>query len=365
MKFLYFKDTDVFGPLEASEIAKESCFTENILVCPEDKADQQDAWKFAKEYPEFKEFITQTVSAAPTNQAAHTVVEQDLPALEDTATDSSSFNKDTFFAVGIGGKGVIPSQNKDFTTELVNIPQGYTFHVDYKQNNQIKSQGKDVSSDASKEDISKGNISKNASENTLTMRKIEDTVAQEDSFLEISNNKIISSSDGRVKPTKKNDLVFILSFAVIVVIAIAIFFAIYNNMKKNKEDVSNEVTSEQNLTENDSQSLPSNPLASSAAENANAVQTEKEVTYEDQAIEIVKNTTIKSKGKTIDEYLKELYATDYKCSWSAKPLTQKTYIVEFFASQVRSEPFVYLFRVDVDEKAITGALNNITLDLLA
>ena len=89
------------------------------------------------------------------------------------------------------------------------------------------------------------------------------------------------------------------------------------------------------------------------------------VTSEDQVINIVKDTQLASKGKTIGEYLQDIYGKDYQYSWSAKPFTDKVYIVEFFASQVRSEPFVYLFRVDTDQKKITGALNNITLDLIS
>ena len=370
MKFLYFKDADVFGPLEVNEIAKESCFSAEILVCPVDKAEDQSSWKFAKEYPEFKDFLPQTnISNEKSKQETQNVTAQDLPALEDTATESSSeFNKENFFANEIGGDKN-SSQNQDFTMELVNIPQGHTFHVDHKQDN-MENKKAVITADISQEDISNGNISTQnkdkTSENTLTMKNLEDMIAGKDNFLEISNNKIISSSDGRVKKTKKNDLIFILSFVVITVVAIAICFA-FLNMNRNQKESNKEATSGQNITEtNSSQDLsPAQEIVSEVMEDNKFPAQEKEITYEDQAIDIVKNTIIKSKGKTIDNYLKELYEPDYKCSWSAKPFTSKTYIVEFFASQVRSEPLVYLFRVDIDEKEITGALNNITLDLLA
>lgn len=367
MKFLYFKDADVFGPLEVSALAKEPCFSAEILVCPEDKSDDQSSWKFAKDYPEFKEFLVNS-STQPTSIAEP----QDLPALEDTATEhSTDFNKENPFTNDIGNKGEIDSKNSEFTTELINIPQSYTFHVDHKVDNPQRTSGASLSAlDTSQEDISKGNISKTdkdaKAEDALTMQRLEEAIADEDSFLEISNNKIISSSDGRVKKTKKNDLIFILSFVVITIVAIAICFA-FLNMKRNKEESYNQVSAGQSLTEENPLSVPSpvTETVPAVVENTNITEPVKENTYEDQAIEIVKNTVIKSKGKTIDAYLKELYGTDYKYSWSAKPFTAKTYIVEFFASQVRSEPFVYLFRVDIDEKEITGALNNITLDLLA
>ena len=102
-------------------------------------------------------------------------------------------------------------------------------------------------------------------------------------------------------------------------------------------------------------------------DNEGAAPTQQEPatpTVEDQTIDIVKNTMLKTKGKTIDEYFKSVFDDSYQTSWSSKPFTDKVYIVEFFASQVRSEPYVYLFRVNTEQQKITGALNNITLDLL-
>ena len=40
------------------------------------------------------------------------------------------------------------------------------------------------------------------------------------------------------------------------------------------------------------------------------------------------------------------------------------YIVKYRLSKTRSEPVVYIFQVDVARNKLTGALNNITLDLV-
>lgn len=355
MKFFYFKDSDVLGPLEAEKIAEKDFFSSELLVCPEDKAENQDAWKFAKDYPEFESLIPNTQES----------VSQDLPALEDTKTDS---DPDFIRKMDIGANK--PSfEGRDFTTELVNIPQGYTFHVDYKQ-------GKDT------EDVPLDNLLGEKKPSAVELKKMQETNHSEplpedplksgnnailnDSFLEISNNKIISSSDGRVKNTKKNDLIFILSFAVITIVAVAICLAFFN-MNQNKAE--KDIAFKPDLTEEET--LKNLPFVADMdiVQEENVVGqkalTEQPVSLENQAISIVQNTMLSGKGKTIEVYFKEIYGDDYQTSWSAKPFTQKTYIVEFFASKVRNEPFVYLFRVDMDKKEITGALNNITLDLLS
>ena len=77
----------------------------------------------------------------------------------------------------------------------------------------------------------------------------ENNVQGKKDFLEISNNKIISSSDGRVKKEKSNDVVFILSFLVMMVVAIALGMAFWNMMNDNKDDEQTQVTQSENFVE--------------------------------------------------------------------------------------------------------------------
>ena len=156
---------------------------------------------------------------------------------------------------------------------------------------------------------------------------------------------------------------------VIVVVAIALCMAFWNMMKGggnvfHPDTVRNENNVRLTGTEQNNTLAPIVSEQKPAEEENKEISTSKPVSVEEQVINIVKNTKLKNKG-TIGEYLGKVYDGEYKSSWSAKPFTDNVYIVEFFASQVRSEPYVYLFRVDIDQKKITGALNNITLDLLA
>ena len=88
----------------------------------------------------------------------------------------------------------------------------------------------------------------------------------------------------------------------------------------------------------------------------------------DKAIAIVKNYTLPSNRGTVAAYLDRLYlaqkAQGYTAAWSAEPLHKSTYIVKYRLTKTRMEPIVYVFQVDVAQGKLTGALNNITLDLV-
>ena len=149
------------------------------------------------------------------------------------------------------------------------------------------------------------------------------------------------------------------------VVAVALCFAFFNMTRENKTgDVYNQnKTAQSEPIDKEEISPAAQPEENSSVRGLN--KEEPQISTEDTVINIVKDTKLPNKGQTIGEYLQDTYGTGYQASWSAKPFTDKVYIVEFFASQVRNEPYVYLFRVDIDQKKITGALNNITLDLLA
>ena len=70
----------------------------------------------------------------------------------------------------------------------------------------------------------------------------------------------------------------------------------------------------------------------------------------------------------IAAYLNQLYRPQltqgYTASWSVEPLHKSTYIVKYRLTKTRMEPVVYIFQADVEAGKLTGALNNITLDLV-
>lgn len=422
MKFLYLKGTEVLGPIEVGHLLKESWFSDDLLVCPEDKAEQESAWKSAKDYPEFKlsleqeifpfqESISNTVSDTPVkeepkvnpkapvqyspdiqnNEAKVQDNLRELPPLEDTKTDSSTDlkKKEEDLLHEIVAEDV-PAHDAILTD---NIPQDHTFHISNKNDdNLLEDLPSDILLEPKEQQSQTAPVvlgEDNSALNTLTSdeknnSEVKDHTTplkeaplpaqntangtlEKHSFLEISNNKILSSSDGRVKKSKKNDLIFILSFLVITVVAIALCLAFLN---MGKEDTNTASAQGQNNQGQETSIIEQEKFQTNPFENEqeNALAKQLPINSEDKAdqdvIDIVKNTKLKNKGITIGDYLQNVYGQDYQSSWSAKPFTDNIYIVEFFASKVRTEPFVYLFRVDIEQQKITGALNNITLDLI-
>lgn len=86
------------------------------------------------------------------------------------------------------------------------------------------------------------------------------------------------------------------------------------------------------------------------------------------AKEIVQQYFLTQENVTISEYLQQRYQNElqsgYAASWSAEPLHKDVYVVKYRLAKTRKEPIIYVFQVNVAKKKLTGALNNITLDLV-
>ena len=86
------------------------------------------------------------------------------------------------------------------------------------------------------------------------------------------------------------------------------------------------------------------------------------------AKEIVQSYTLDKNRGTIEEYLNRIYSkqlqSGYAAVWSAEPLHRNSYVVKYRLAKTRKEPIVYVFQVDTAKKKLTGALNNITLDVV-
>ena len=88
----------------------------------------------------------------------------------------------------------------------------------------------------------------------------------------------------------------------------------------------------------------------------------------DKALALVQNYPLSNSRGTIASYFDRLYRTQlaqgYSGAWSAEPLHKNTYIVKYRLTKTRTEPIVYVFQADVARGKLTGALNNVTLDLV-
>ncbi len=92
------------------------------------------------------------------------------------------------------------------------------------------------------------------------------------------------------------------------------------------------------------------------------------VSAADKALSAVQNYTLSGGRGTVAAYLDRLYrdklSQGYTGNWSAEPLHKNAYIVKYRLTKPRMEPIVYVFQADVSKGTLTGALNNVALDLL-
>lgn len=121
--------------------------------------------------------------------------------------------------------------------------------------------------------------------------------------------------------------------------------------------------------------VPAAPAASvSAVRNALATETSSSanppavLTAADKALAAVQNYQLPGGKGTISSYFDRIYKTQltqgYTGEWSVEALHKNTYIVKYRLSKTRMEPIVYVFQADAAQGKVTGALNNIALDLL-
>ena len=86
------------------------------------------------------------------------------------------------------------------------------------------------------------------------------------------------------------------------------------------------------------------------------------------ALLAVQNYQLPNGRGNIKDYLQNYYAPQfakgYEADWSVTSLHQNIYIVQYRLTKTRTEPIVYVFQADGEKGLLTGALNNITLDLV-
>ena len=114
--------------------------------------------------------------------------------------------------------------------------------------------------------------------------------------------------------------------------------------------------------------VPSAQEALSLAPSAKVAPAAPELNPADAARQIVQNYELPNFNGKVADYFDRIYkdklAQGYSATWSAERLHNNVYIVKYRLSKTRSEPVVYIFQVDVSRNKLTGALNNITLDLV-
>ncbi|MBP5617060.1 MAG: hypothetical protein J6X06_04655 [Elusimicrobiaceae bacterium] len=123
---------------------------------------------------------------------------------------------------------------------------------------------------------------------------------------------------------------------------------------------------------NQAHELPAKPLTQAVLAEPIAAPlppAEPEPSTEPQkAIAIVQNYPLSQGRGTLADYLAHVYQTQlaqgYQANWDAEQLHKNTYVVKYQLTKTRKEPIIYIFQVDVAADKLTGALNNVALDLV-
>lgn len=92
------------------------------------------------------------------------------------------------------------------------------------------------------------------------------------------------------------------------------------------------------------------------------------VSASEKALAAVQNHPLARSSDTISSYFEKVYHSHltqgYQASWAVEPLHKSTYIVKYRLTKPRTEPIVYVFQADAANGKLTGALNNVALDLV-
>lgn len=199
-----------------------------------------------------------------------------------------------------------------------------------------------------------------------------------------TSGKIISSSDGRVREpkNKRNDLIYIMVMFMVVLVIVALMMMFTSEQSKEGASAKGAQTQQasagaMDMEDQISRSViqgidegmasPEVPFASAPIKNGNLTQNNGSVqdTTQDMARyceNLVRNYRL-ADGTTIDERFGKIYGADYQTRWGSNLLHGNTYVVEFFASKVRSEPIRYMFSVNASNGEI-GGMNNAAVDLV-
>lgn len=177
---------------------------------------------------------------------------------------------------------------------------------------------------------------------------------------------LTDTQNERIAPNRNNKKAMAALAVLVALLAIGILL-MFNPMPADGQDkdeqnapVSTElVPEEKTIPATDDEILPPAPPPAVKPQPVSA---------SDKALSAVQNYTLSGGRGTVAAYLDHLYrdklSQGYTGAWSAEPLHKNAYIVKYRLTKTRMEPIVYVFQADVSKGTLTGALNNVALDLL-
>ena len=408
MNYWYLKEGDVLGPMTAEEIAKDASFTEDSLVCPQDKAEQAEFWKPAQTYAQdFAALLSGDMEMEIPPEVALDDIEIDYSSQEnskegikepntleqDKEAPSSIFeprqeepvkieDKNPFesdrpqiapnIEDTISSHGVAPRLDADGDTLLEDIPAKAILGEEEKDSSDISFdkdfvESSSLTSEDTLEDTPILNIFERSPERHKTKElkdiseNIYDTYGADNNTGEGIKIRATDQEDKREKQ-EKNNKIYLLLIVMFVLVVIALVLALLGGGEESKP--ASRQTSPQNSLSAEDKSLLSEKevLAMPTTDTAVFANTTQANLADKQAALLKLKGFVLPSSITLEGYLNRKYGA-YQTSWVADVLSGRNYYVHFNANKVRQEPIVYSFSIDLDKNEING-LNNLGIDLL-
>ena len=318
---------DAFTPKSAPEELDESLFSEKTLV---ETADQETHARLMGSLPDLQQAAPLKVVGQGPSKLDEPITRPKLEiSLEqDPEQDPEKTEPPTLQEV------IVPEQEDDPNDRTVKTILEGTLRVD-TQRREIPEPIKDVPADEAKEPAA------------AQAPAVSD---EEEDFLQ---DRVVKQKEG-----SKWKFVFMALGAFLLLLGVLL--NLVSGEEKTAEPAA--AQTEQSKTEKTEKSTVS------AKDVIAAMQAQKIKDPVELAKEIVQQHSLGSGRGTIEQYLQGRYQKElqngYAALWSAEPLHKDVYVVKYRLAKTRKEPIVYIFQVNTTQKKLTGALNNITLDLV-
>jgi hypothetical protein len=425
MKYWLFDGEDIIGPFAPYEIAERAGFSPDTLVCPEPDSEKENAWKPAHTFDDFSEEnikLAKEAAAAekktpePQETATPDLVPASVPISQVSPEEEPLFSEEQSVkkeepetAEEIKKEDEEPPTTHDLPllSDVQNPPQTVSAPTEEitAQVPPLPAEEPLKSTPDLTEEIQEPSEEPATPEKVLTPKQTvtpEEVLTPQEPEAQTQSVPLSQVPPAEQAQTvsnhaqkgsslsKKTFVKILLAVAVILLLCLAGCVGLFQKSKASKAaPVLQKETSPAPATQKEPLVLP--PLTLSAPQTESA-PTPKPVAsstpsakvpsnipvppppkqtsapLQEKAINIVKNHPLSGNRGTVDTYLARVYNTQlsqgYQGTWSAELLHKNTYIVKYRLTKTRVEPIVYVFQADTQHEKLTGALNNITLDLI-
>lgn len=424
MKYWLFDGEDIVGPFSPQELAARPGFSAVSMVCPESESEKQDAWKTADSFSDF-EFDSETgqptpISSQPTETPAEAapieqqdpVISQPTPAVQPApVTQPTEEVKSIPLAAPIklaaAEEEILPLSKPETESNQAEQTQSPAEEAapepttDSTQTDEPASETEpdtEVLSTCTLPGTEEAHVYSNSVLPTVdeiptaTMQEMEgpageifqepisvrerltprlETTPEIDDFLQ---EQQANRHPGRKKAKFMLWILLLLLLPGIIVLAIHLAAGVQTKINKTPKPALVTPTQPEPTSmiaqapQAEPEVLPKDSATSTQEKAPKPAPAPLEKTPRDEAIEIAKNHQLPNNKGTVSAFFERAYqdklASGYNAKWSAEPLHKNIYIVKYRLTKTRKEPIVYVFQADVSKKKLTGALNNVALDLV-